>query len=229
MGRASAHQTAAGARGLSLHHGGSGMHAAINLLPEWLGIVGVVVFLGIAASHLRHVARTDGQRRPWHACHVLIAVGMAFMYAPAVIDSLAVPAVFWQLVFVSTGVLAALWALGGVGRVPTLMWLLTSIDLAAMIYMWSPHSAAAALGWLLAGYFVAQGAMWSADAYRRLDGHTPIISWNLMSDTSGSATVTVPVARTVASDSLIGELDIGLSMIAMTLGMAYMLVAMLAS
>ncbi len=148
------------------------------------------------------------------------------MYVPAVVDPLRVPAIFWQSVFATSGILGLLWAVGGVGRVPTLIWLLTSIDLIAMVYMWSSRPATLLLGWSLTGYFMVQSGLWAIDAYRRLDGRTPIIGWSLTADASGTAVVTTPHARTVASDTLIGQLDVGVSMIAMTLGMAYMLAAM---
>ena len=211
---------------------GTGAHMTIptpQLLPEWLALVGTVLFLAVAASHLRHLVRTAGQRRAWHACHVLAAIGMAFMYGPAAVDPLAVPTGFWLAVFTCAGAIAALWALTGVGRVPTLMWLLTSIDLAAMIYMWSPGSQQTPLSWLLVAYFVAQSGLWACDAYRRIDGRTPVISWSLMAGPGGGAGVGIPTARTAQTGTLLGELDIGVSMLAMTLGMGYMLVVMLAA
>jgi hypothetical protein len=205
---------------------GVAMHM-LNLLPLWLGIAWTAAFLAIAASHLRHMAQTTGQRRSWHSCHVLLAVGMAFMYAPAQIDPLAVPSAFWKLVFAAAGVIAAVWAIGGIGRVSTLIWLLTSIDMAAMLYMWSgprrPDSAP--LTWLLTAYLVAAAMMWSLDLYRRLDGATPIVSWQLLASESAAITVTSSGSETAASRSLLGELDINASMIAMALGMAYMLIA----
>jgi hypothetical protein len=209
---------------------GATAHAPINLLPEWAAVAWTAIFLVGAASHVRHMAHTTGQRRPWHACHVLMAIGMAFMYAPARIDPLAVPTQFWQLVFALGGMIAATWAIGGGGRVSTLIWLLTSIDLAAMLFMWSAsaHANAPAVAWILAGYLLIEGLMWALDLYRRLDGLTPIISWRLLATESGA---TVPVAAVGASRSrsgvaLLGELDISASMVAMTLGMAYMLIAM---
>jgi hypothetical protein len=228
----------------ALHHGGrlhafasshaaaQGMRAAHTMgihpaVPVWLGIVGAVMFLGIAASHLRHLANTEGQRRAWHACHVLIAVGMASMYSSAAITSLTVPAVFWKLVFAGAGVLTAVWAVNETGRAPTPMWLLTAIDLGAMIYMWSSHAFTEALSWLLVGYFVIDAVLWALDEYRHLDRNTLSISWRMLSPASGGTTIAAPaVGVRSASQSLIGELDIGLSMVAMALGMAYMLAAM---
>ena len=154
---------------------------------------------------------------------------MAFMYAPAQIDPLAVPSAFWKLVFAAAGVIAAVWAIGGVGRVSTLVWLLTSIDMAAMLYMWSgPRRAdTAALTWLLTGYLFAEAVMWALDLYRRLDGATPIVSWQLLATESGATLSAASLGtETAASGSLLGELDISASMIAIALGMAYMLVAM---
>jgi len=213
--------------GMHMAHG-AGMHA-LNLLPLWMGIAWTVVFLAIAASHLRHMTQTTGQRRPWHSCHVLMAMGMAFMYAPAQIDPLAVPSAFWQLMFATAGIVAALWAITGVGRVSTLIWLLTSIDMAAMLYMWSGSRSAgtATVSWALAAYLLAEAAMWALDLYRRLDGATPVVSWQLLASEPGATLSTTSIrTETAASASLLGELDISASMIAMSIGMAYMLVAM---
>ena len=204
-------------------HGGS-VQAAV---APWLGIGGAAMFVVIAASHLRHLIKTTDERRSWHACHVLMAIGMAFMYAPASIDSLGVPGTFWRLVFATAGVLAVFWALGGTDRALSPIWLLTAVDLAAMFYMWSAH-AFVALSWLLVAYFVVEAAMWALDAYRQLDGGTPSLGWRMLPQESGSGALSPApaAAATTASRSLIGELDIGVSMFAMALGMAYMLAAM---
>lgn len=212
--------------GMPTEHGVA-MHM-IDLLPFWMGAVWTTAFLAIAVSHLRHMVQTTGQRRPWHSCHVLLAVGMAFMYAPAQIDPIAVPSSFWKLVFAAAGVIAAVWAIGGIGRVSTLIWLLTSIDMAAMLYMWSGprQPGAASLTWLLTAYLLAAAIMWALDLYRRLDGATPIVSWQLLAGEPGAVSITSRADAAAASKSLLGELDINASMITMALGMAYMLVAM---
>ena len=200
---------------------GAGVHAVV---PEWLAMAGAAMFVVIAGSHVRHLMRTAGERRSWHACHVLMATGMAFMYASVSIDSLGVPTAFWRLVFAAAGMLAALRALGTTSRAPSPIWLLTSIDLGAMFYMWSAHTFVAPLSWLLVAYFVLAAAMWALDAYRQLDNGTPSVSWRMLPQESASGALTVPVrAVATTSRSLIGELDIGVSMFAMAVGMAYML------
>jgi hypothetical protein len=193
-----------------------------GLVPEWLGVAGAVIFVAIAASHLRHLTTATGQRRQWHTCHVLIAVGMAFMYAPAALDPLNLPAGFWRIVFALACVLAALWSMGGAQRAPTIVWLLTAVDLGAMTCMWTP-SLAASLRWTLVVYLSLQASLWAVDAYRRLDGGTPVISRSALSPVPAGASLTVAHAP---AESLLGELDINASMVAMSVGMAWMFVAM---
>jgi hypothetical protein len=81
--------------------------------------------------------------------------------------------------------------------------------------------------WLFTAYLLAEAVMWALDLYRRLDGATPIVSWKLLATESGA---TLPAAsigvEAAATGSLLGELDISASMVAVALGMAYMLVAM---
>lgn len=194
-----------------------------TMFPQWLEMVATVLFVAIAVTHLGYLLLTDGQRRAWHSCHVLIAVGMGFMYAPSVIDPLAIPAGFWRLVFAISGVIAAAWALGGVGRAPQLLWLLTAVDLGVMLFMWSPGAAQSPLVWPVAAYLLGQAGMWALDAYRRLDGGTPLLCWSEL-PVGGEALSSHASAGDGAG--LIGELDMGASMIVMAVGMAYMLVAM---
>jgi hypothetical protein len=94
--------------GMSMSHGGersasvgamsmSLAHGATNILPNWLAVVWTLAFIAIVVIHVRHLRDTRGQQRLWHSTHVLMAVGMVFMYAPASIDHYNVPNGFWQL------------------------------------------------------------------------------------------------------------------------------------
>jgi Domain of unknown function (DUF5134) len=200
----------------------AGRQMPLGLVPEWLGIAGAVVFLAIAASHLHHLVTSAGQRRPWHACHVLIAAGMACMYAPAAIDPLGIPAGFWRIVFALACVLAALWSISGAERTPVIMWLLTAVDLGAMVCMWMP-GVSASLCWALAVYLGIQASLWAVDAHRRVDGGPPLVSWSALS--AAPAGLSLPAAIT-RPQSLLGDVDISVSMVAMSIGMAWMFAAM---
>jgi hypothetical protein len=201
-------------------------HASANLLPEWLGILGAVMFLLIAGAHLGHLAMTHGERRHWHVLHVGMAIGMAFMYAPARIDPFAIQAEFWQFLFASAAALAALrWFAGYLGAAAdNPLWLLTAIDLGAMVYMWSPGSFVGAMTWTLVAYLTVEAGLWVLNAYRVIDRGTPLIRWHALTPAPAAG---APLATTaVATDSLIGGLDISVSMTAMAVGMAYMLAVM---
>jgi hypothetical protein len=211
-----------GMSGMAMSHA-SGGHGVVNLLPEWVAILGTIMFVLVALSHVRHLAMTGGERAPWHACHVLMAVATVFMYAPASFHAPAVPAMFWQSVFGVAALLSGVWALGGRGRAPNLIWLLTAVDLGAMVYMWSPGSLTAPLTWTLVAYLSIEAGLWAADAYRRVDGSAPIIGWSMAPAGYQSGEVMVSATAPV---SLLAGLDISASMITMTLGMAYMFVAM---
>jgi len=74
----------------------SATHGATNILPQWLAIIWTIVFVAIFVIHLRHVLDTHGQRRAWHSSHVVMALGMVFMFAPSSIDHFDIPVIFWQ-------------------------------------------------------------------------------------------------------------------------------------
>lgn len=215
---------AGSSQGMAMGHA-VGTHASLNLLPEWLGIVGVVMFILVAGSHLRHLVMASGERRWWHVCHVLMAIGMAFMYVPATIYSQGIPTQFWQLLFATVAFAAGLRVLAGVAGKASdnPLWLLTAIELGAMVYMWSSGSFLPALTWVLVAYLVVEAALWGANTYRAVDGDTPLIGWTALAPTTDTGAIFVPGT---ATESLIGGLDISVSMTAMALGMAYMLAAM---
>jgi len=214
----------AGAGHMSMSVGGmtmsAGAHGATNILPSWLAVIWTLVFVAIVVIHARHVLDSDGQRRIWHSGHVLMALGMAFMFAPASIDYFNIPAGFWQLAFANGAIAAVLWMLAQAltGRAINLLWLLVAIDLGAMAYMWSPTGFQAPITWLLVAYFVWQSVMWLSDRMRGLDHKT---LWG------GSASVTPDGAVAIsAAEPLVCFRDLRVSMFAMTLGMAYMFAAM---
>ena len=110
-----------GSMDMSMSHGGprdvdrgmsmSAAHGATNILPAWLAVIWTLVFIAIIVIHARHVLDSDGQRRIWHSGHVLMAFGMAFMFAPASIDHFNIPSGFWQLAFANGAIAILAWML----------------------------------------------------------------------------------------------------------------------
>jgi hypothetical protein len=191
-----------------------------NILPNWLAVLWMLVFFVIVAVHGRHVLESQGQRRYWHSCHVFMALGMAFMYAPGSVDYFNIPTGFWSLAFANGAIAIVLWILVQTfaGRGTNLLWLLVALDLAAMAYMWSPTGFQAPITWLLVAYFLGQTALWATDRMRDFDERTIL---------GGAVSVTPEGALTASvAEPLICYKDLRVSMSAMTLGMAYMFAAM---
>ncbi len=209
------HSTSVGGMSMSI-----GAHGTTNILPAWLAVIWTLVFAVILVIHARHVLDSDGQRRIWHSGHVLMALGMAFMFAPASIDHFNIPSGFWQLAFANGALAATAWMLAQAldGRAINVLWLVMAIDLGAMAYMWSPSGFQAPITWLLVAYFTAQSLLWVSDRMREVDHRTLL---------RASATVTPGGAVSIsAAEPLVCFRDLRASMFAMTLGMAYMFAAM---
>ncbi|HEX3874026.1 MAG TPA: DUF5134 domain-containing protein [Solirubrobacteraceae bacterium] len=194
-------------------------HGTLDLLPQWLAIAWTIVFVAALVIHTRHVLESHGQRRFWHSAHVLMALGMIFMFAPASIDRLDIPSGFWQLLFANAAAAALAWILAqALGRqVVNVLWILIATDLAAMVYMWSASGFVAPITWLLVAYFAAQTAAWATNRMRQADDLA--IGRRFSVDSAGAVAAT-------ASQPLVCDRDLRVSVGVMTLGMAYMFAAM---
>jgi hypothetical protein len=194
----------------------------VGLLPFWPALLTAVLFALVALSHLRHMAQADGQRRPWHACHVLLALSMICMEVPVSAARLPEVAVAWRVALAVAGLLAAAWSVWGASGSLNPVWLLTALDMGAMLYLWSPHPAGTAVSATVALYLLVNAGVWTFDAHRRWEREPSLLRWLPMGDAQGGA-VTLP-AVVLRADTLLGDLDISPSMILMSLGMAAMLV-----
>jgi hypothetical protein len=215
MTHGAGHSTSIGGMSMSAAHG------TTNILPQWLAVVWTLAFIAIIIIHTRHVLDSDdGQRRIWHSGHVLMAFGMAFMFAPASIDHFNIPSGFWQLAFANGAITILAWMLAQAlsGRAINLLWLVMAIDLGAMAYMWSPSGFQAPLTWLLVAYFAAQSLLWATNKMRDLD-HRTLFGGSFSVGPDGAVAMS-------AAEPLVCFRDLRVSMCAMTIGMAYMFAAM---
>ena len=148
-----------------------------------------------------------------------MALSMAIMYLPASVAQVAISPVLWQSIFGSLAVLLLAYGIVMLSahRAPSALWLLVVLDMGAMVYMWAPGTDAAAIGWIAAGYLTLEALLWASDAMPRLDRPVAPGSYAV------SAQGVICVAR---GTTLTTELDLRVSMCAMTVGMAFMIVAM---
>jgi len=214
----------AAASHMSMSVGGMTMsgaaHGTTDILPSWLAVIWTLAFIAIIVIHARHVLDSGGQRRIWHSGHVLMGLGMAFMFAPASLDHFDIPNGFWQLAFADGALAVLAWMLAQAlaGRALNVLWLVMALDLGAMAYMWSQSGFQAPITWLLVAYFAWQALMWVSDRMRAVDHRT---LWG------GGVSVSPDGAVAIgAAEPLVCFRDLRVSMGAMTLGMAYMFAAM---
>jgi uncharacterized membrane protein len=200
-----------------------GRVGGLNLLPVWLGVVMTVVFLVIFINHLRHALESSGQRRVWHAGHVAMALGMAFMFVPGSLDPFAVAPVFWQATFVGVLMLLAGWLArqAFLQRGASGLWVLLAIELWAMLYMWSPGAMQTPLSWLLIAYLAVESGLWTTGRVLGVDRDVLQSGGYDFAGGRGAG-----VLRVAATTTLACERDLRVTMTAMTLGMAYMVFAM---
>jgi hypothetical protein len=215
MSHAGSHATSVA--GMSMSGGGPG---TTNILPEWLGVIGMLIFISILVVHILHLRDSQGQQRIWHSGHVLMACGMAFMFAPASIDSFNIPAGFWQLAFANAALAIVAWMLTQAlaGRAINVLWVTMAIDLGAMAYMWSSSGIQAPITWILVAYFVVQSLLWVTNRMREVD-HKTLLRGRVSVTPAGDVAMS-------AAEPLVCFRDLRVSMFTMTLGMAYMFAAM---
>lgn len=118
------------------HGGGAGGGTYLNVLPLWLAVLWVLALGAVTASHFLVVGFARREARLWSGSHALMGLGMIYMFLPWA-GSAPIPARALVVVFAvaATFALFALARAWNEARPVRVMWLLVTIDLAAMAYM----------------------------------------------------------------------------------------------
>jgi hypothetical protein len=206
-------------------------------LPTWFRALATVVFVLVAAAHVRHARHGDREARVWHAGHVVMALGMIDMTLP--LDRLPVPAMVGEAIFASCTVCALGIGLAQLGRHRRcLPWVLSAVGHAGMLGMFAmPRAGFDLLIWVLAGWFALEAVGWLTGVLPSLDAPAPVPLRvaGLRRDPTlrpARASGAVGVAeRTVAAPTAVAVRNrrqpaLRITLALMALGMAYMLVAM---
>lgn len=184
----------------------------------WLGL-----YAWVLSSHLIHVAYMRAQPRAWHLTHVLMSLGMLYMFTPWHGDPL--PMRYWQATFeVAAGAIALFvvmqWARG---HAVNLLWFVQLISMGAMAFMFAlgGHASptARAITYVLIAFYLLEPAGWSRRTFAEADEQR--LSWVPFS-------VHPRPAGAVCASRLCGRVpvDLALSGTVMGLGMAWMFAAM---
>jgi hypothetical protein len=212
-----------------------GMGAGNPLLPGPVRITGALAYVVILLVHCWHVRACQPEKRFWHAGHILMALGMIDMFAPG--GGMLVPATAGALIFAAAAALIVTYLVAAAARGTATggLWPLAGLDLAGMVYMFTiPIPGLSWLTGLLVGWFVLQGIGWAlkllpgrAEPGEPTTARQPTPAAVAVAGASGSAPVATLPAPTVATRAATGgDLSVRISLAAMSLGMAYMFVAM---
>lgn len=133
-----------------------------NLLPDPARWIWIILFIAIFALHVAHAVQMRGVHRLWHTGHMVMAIGMVYMFIPPrFLNGWAWP---WVGVFGVVSGLALLFAVREYrrGRRVDLPWITLTAGLALMAYMWLMMGG---LGWApltyaATGWFLAEAVGW---------------------------------------------------------------------
>ncbi|HUR72824.1 MAG TPA: DUF5134 domain-containing protein [Sporichthya sp.] len=144
------------------HAGGAAGGPYLNLLPLWLQVVWVLALAAVTASHFLTAGFARGEARVWTGAHALMGLGMLYMFLPWARSPLpagALVALFGAAAGIGLLALAGDW---NDGRPVRLMWLLVTVDMAAMAYMFQlVDSGAWLLTYGLVVWYCASAIGWS--------------------------------------------------------------------
>ncbi|RMI28488.1 DUF5134 domain-containing protein [Nocardia stercoris] len=180
---------------------GTGAQAmGMALLPWWVRALWVCVLMIAALVHGRHVRACIGFDRWWHGSHVVMAAGMAVMYAADPMHQNVLDHVLVVLFSMETlGLLIATLFVGSRSRTAGVRFSATTLEAAAMVYMaglmLSRSAVSPVVTWLVAGVLAAW-TVWLLGAVRRRP-------WSRLFDVPGRHGADVRFALGVTTASMV--------------------------
>jgi LysM repeat protein len=184
-----------------------------DLFSVKASVIWLAALFAVLVFHCRHLIFMRGQHRWYHASHVVMLVGMIYMYGSVAFGWHWFPEPMWLVVYVATS--AAI--IGGMmmrfeqRRSLRYLWILALAQQGSMIYMWMPM--ANWMPWLsyaLAGYFTLETLAWLTRV------------WNKPVHSSAAIGGSGSMVMTLEPRSVLGNICMSM----MAASMAYMFIGM---
>lgn len=134
-----------------------------DIFPTWVSVIWIVLLAGVIAFHCIHLARMGGQHRWFHSAHVVMSLGMIWMFGMMSLSWDAIPSSALVGLYCLTTAAILVWmVLRFARREPfSFLWILALVQQAAMIYMFAPMSIwNPLLSYGLAAYFLLETIAW---------------------------------------------------------------------
>jgi hypothetical protein len=201
----------------------------MSLLPVWVRAAWAVALVAVALVHLWHARSMSGQPHWWHIVHVLMSVAMLAMYTDMHQRGLTclIAVVFAAA---AVGLAVTIGVLRGRERSLNPLWVATTIDMLAMVYMGvimlPSVRGPATLTWVFVVYLAGQTLAWAGGLWDRV----PVLrraaaGAAAKADGESSNALAAPTRPTVGLTAHV-SIDIRISLAAMAASMAYMLAAL---
>ena len=134
-----------------------------DLLPAWLVAIWIAALLVVVIFHCGHLAHKGGQNRWYHCAHIVMLLGMIYMFASMAVGRAPIPAALWTTAYVGISLALMIWMVDRfLRREPfSYLWVLTLIQQVAMIYMFLPAERwhiSITVVWIL--YFAVEAVAW---------------------------------------------------------------------
>jgi Domain of unknown function (DUF5134) len=201
----------------------------MSLLPVWVRAAWAVALVAVALMHVWHARCMSGQPRWWHIVHVLMSVGMLAMYADIHQRGLN-----WLIAVVFAAAAVALTVTVGVlrrrERSLNPLWVATTIDILAMVYMGvimlPSVRGPATLTWVFGVYLAGQTLAWAGGVWDRVPVLHPAAAAAAVRVGGKSLNALAAPTRPTVHLTAHVSIDIRIGLTAMVASMAYMLAAL---
>lgn len=184
-----------------------------HMLSLPASIFWIAALCGVLVFHCVHLARGCAECRALHGMHLVMLVGMLYMFAAMAFQVAAVPSGLWLGLYVATSAGVFAWIATRLVKRESVsgLWVLALAQQVAMIYMWAPmRDWAPAVSYGFVFYFALETLGWAIKASSRGVRSTLLLA------TAG------PAPAGWAPDSLLDDA----CMAVMAASMAYMFLGM---
>jgi hypothetical protein len=140
-----------------------GMSLGSALLSSKASVIWLAALAAVLVFHCVHHIRMRGQHRWYHAAHVLMLLGMLYMYASLAFGWAWAAQPIWMLVYSASSFALVVWILLRLLRRRPLsrLWIVALAQQGAMIYMWLPMSDwIPGISYAFAAYFALETLAW---------------------------------------------------------------------
>jgi LysM repeat protein len=144
------------------------MSSGQDLLSARVSVIWIAALCAVLVFHCSHLIHMRGERRCYHSAHVVMLLGMLYMYAAVAFGLDWLPTRVWMIIYVATSAAIISWMLVQFGqrRSFSSLWIPALVQQGAMIYMWVPMKYwVPQLSYAFVVYFALETIAWLTRAY----------------------------------------------------------------